>query len=90
MYETIIIENASNANALFYAGLSYYHLNDVIKSGRYLDKILSNKMDVHYEEAKWYKALILIKQGKEPEAKKLLQELINSGGAFKIRAQEKM
>ena len=36
--------------------------------------------------AKWYKALILIRNGKKDQAKPILKDLTVSGGYFKDRA----
>jgi len=40
--------------------------------------------------SKWYKANILLKQGKKEEAKKLFQQLSETSGSYKERAQKKL
>jgi len=58
------------------------------KSEKNFEKLL--KEGAKYSEgSKWYKANILLKKGKRDEAKKLLDELANSGGSYKERAVKK-
>jgi len=87
-FSQILSQQPNNVDALYFGGISDYINGNTKKSEKNFDKLL--KEGAKYSEgSKWYKANILLKKGKKDEAKKLLDELANSGGSYKERAVKK-
>ncbi|MBL4715568.1 MAG: zf-HC2 domain-containing protein [Bacteroidia bacterium] len=74
----------------FQIGLEYYKQSKFKKAIPYFDKVLQNKSNEKYENAKWFKALSLIELQKIKEARKLLEEIIDDDGEYKTQAEEKL
>ena len=55
-----------------------------------MDLVLINTATEFNQEAKWYKALILIELKEISKAKKLLKEIIAEKNFYKSRAEEKL
>lgn len=89
-FNVILKEHDDEVNALFYGGLSYYHLNSNKEALTKLNKVLVNKKTEFNQEAKWYKALTLIKLKQTDNAKKLLNQIVIENGFYKSRAIEKL
>lgn len=89
-FDVILKEHNDEVNALFYGGLSYYHLNSNKEALTKLDKVLVNKKTEFNQEAKWYKALTLIKLKQTDKAKNLLQQIVAEKGFYKTKAEEKL
>lgn len=90
LLEQILSHNPDNYKSLYYAGVSYFNLNNAAKAIIYFDKVLKNKKGEFYNDAQWYKALALIKNENINEAKKLLIKIYNEGGSYKSQADEKL
>lgn len=88
-YYTILRHYPDDVNANFYLGLCYFNLNKFEKSITYFDTVIQNEINTFYEEAKWYKALSLLKSNKE-EAQKLLKEIYEEDGFYAERAKQKL
>ena len=87
-FSQILSQQPNNVDALYFGGISDYINGNTKKSEKNFDKLL--KEGAKYSEgSKWYKANILLKKGKKDEAKKILDELANSGGSYKERAVKK-
>jgi hypothetical protein len=87
-FDVILQQQPNNADALYFSGISEYLNGNLKRSEKNFDKLL--KEGTKYGEgSKWYKANILIQKGKKEEAKKLLDELSQSGGSYKERAIKK-
>jgi len=89
-FNLILAKHPKDVNALFYAGLCNYNLNDFTKTLQQLNKVLINKEIVFNQEANWYKALTFIRLKNNKEAKKLLNQIINENGFYKVQATEKL
>lgn len=89
-FDIILKEHPNEVNALFYSGLSEYHLQRYQKASGKLDRVLTNPKTQFNQEAEWYKALTLIELKKTDEAKKLLQKISNSSGFYKLKAKEQL
>jgi len=87
-FTEIVKQQPNNADALYFGGISDYINGNSKKSEKNFDKLLKDGTK-YVEGSKWYKANILLKKGKRDEAKKLLDELANSGGSYKERAIKK-
>jgi tetratricopeptide (TPR) repeat protein len=82
-------KDPSNLDALYFEGISHFINGDNNKALKNFEKIIA-KGAKHTDGSKWYKAQILLKKGKEEEAKTLLLELSSSSGTFKDRAINKL
>lgn len=71
----------------YYIGLAYNSSGKPLKAIKAFDQVIGSSSSLK-NNAKWYKASILIGKGKDAEAKILLQELVNSNSSFKNNAQE--
>lgn len=89
-FNVILKEHPEEVNALFYGGLSYYHLDKNTEALNKLDKVLVNKKTEFNQEAKWYKALTLIELKQTDKAKNLLQQIVTENGFYKANAEERL
>ena len=89
-FDVILKAHPDEVNGLFYSGLSYYHLKQYTASKTKLNLVLKNKETEFNEEAKWYKASVLLGLKQTESAKKLLKEIIKSNGFYKKKAEEKL
>ena len=87
-FEDVLRNQPKNADALYFGGISDYINGDLKKSEKSFDKLLKEGSKF-VDGSKWYKANILLQKGKKDEAKKLLDELSESGGSYKERALKK-
>ncbi len=88
LFQNILINEPDNYNTLYYSAVSYLEINKPGKAIVNFDKVLMLKEGEFYEAAKWYKALAYIKKDEPETAGKLLKEIIETGGAFKTKAEE--
>lgn len=88
-FNAILKAQPENTDALYFGAVSDYINGNAKKSEANFDKLL--KKGAKYNEgSKWYKANILLKKGKTEEAKKLLQQLAETNGSYRLRAVQKM
>ena len=87
-FTEILKQQPNNTDALYFGGISDYINGNTKKSEKNFDKLLKDGTKFS-EGSKWYKANILLKKGKRDEAKKILDELANSGSSYKERAVKK-
>ncbi len=79
-----------DVNALFYSGMSYFHLNDHSMARRQLHRVARHRVDVFQEEAEWYHALVLEKLGETPAARTEYVRIRDAGGFYADRARERL
>ena len=87
-FDAILQQQPSNADALYFGGISDYINGNTRKSEKNFDKLLKDGTKF-VDGSKWYKANILLQKDKREEAKKLLDELSQSNGSYKERAVKK-
>lgn len=87
-FDEILRESPRSADALYFGGISDYINGNTKKSEKNFDKLLKEGTKF-VDGSKWYKANILLQKGKKEEAKKLLDELSNTGGSYRERATKK-
>ncbi|MCF8298500.1 MAG: hypothetical protein K9J13_13210 [Saprospiraceae bacterium] len=88
LFNVVLADSINHYNSLYYGGVSYYQLNKNDSALVYFNKVLEVEKGSFHEDAMWYKALILKRKNKIPEAKLLLQSIINENGKYKIQANE--
>lgn len=89
-FNAILKVHPEDVNALFYGGLCQYSLGNFSVAQSQLDLVLKNKYTTFNQEAKWHKVLCLVGLNKSKEAKKILNEIIEEGGFYKVKAEEKL
>ena len=89
-FDNILAKHPKDVNAQFYSGLCYFHLPQLATALTMFNTVLKNKETEFNEEASWYKALILIEIKNINGAKKLLNNIIEKGGFYKVKAEEKL
>jgi tetratricopeptide (TPR) repeat protein len=72
--------------ALFFLGSSYLELNKIDLAIVQFDKLIKSGAGIYYDDARYNKAMALIKQNKNTDAKILLKELIQTSTEYKARA----
>ncbi len=88
-FAEILQHQPNNADALYFGAISDYINGNNKRSEKNFDKLLKDGTK-YLDGSKWYKANILLNKGKRDEAKKLLDELSQSGGSYKERAVKKL
>jgi hypothetical protein len=88
IFSGVLQSQPSNQEALYYSGMSDYQLKMYDKSLITLSKVGSSSR--HYDEARWYRALIYIASGQKTEARKLLKELSKPGNSYSDKAIEEL
>ena len=78
-----------NDKTTYYLGLSYDASGNSKKALKYFNELLKNTQSPYYEDAKWQKALSLIKTGKTKQAVEILNELLKSE-VYNKEAQQKL
>ncbi|MBX9850155.1 MAG: tetratricopeptide repeat protein [Cytophagaceae bacterium] len=87
-FEEILKTEPDNSQALYYNGLSYLELKNYDKAIANFEKVKPG--DSLYEDAQWKKTIALTGKGDKENAKKLLQDIINSNGKYKVQAEEEL
>ena len=88
-FDDVLKQQPQDPDALFFGGISDYVNGNLDKSEKNFDQLLQQHKKF-MDSSKWYKANILLKQGKKEEAKKLFQQLSETSGSYKERAQKKL
>ena len=83
-YDDILAKQPDNVEALYFGGICNYINGTKALGEANFDRLM--KGGVYMDGAKWYKALILIRNGKKDQAKPILKDLTLTGGYFKDRA----
>jgi hypothetical protein len=83
-YNEILASQPDNAEALYFGGVCNFINGSKGLGEANFDKLMRG--GIYMDGAKWYKALILIKDGKKDQAKPILKDLSITGGYFKDRA----
>ncbi len=82
-------ENKNVIESEYYIAMSFYNLNKYNKALKSFDNVIESSTPLSYN-AKWYKAALLLNQGKKSESKAILEELANGKSTFKNQAIEKL
>ncbi len=81
--------NPEDVNAQFYLGLSYFNLDQYALALKKFDELLATGPHAFTEEAEWYRALTLERQGKK-EAQDAFAKIAQGQGFYAKKAQGKL
>jgi len=87
-FKKVLETDPDNYAALYHGGVSYLYTSRSSKALVNFDKIIKNRSNSYYEDARWQKARVLAKKGRTDEAKKLLNAIIYSDGKYRQQAQQ--
>lgn len=85
----VLNQYPNDVNALFYAGLCAYNLGLSDRAERFLARAAAHSFRVFDEEAEWYHALAMERNGKEEDARSAYERIARSNSFYAPRAQEK-
>lgn len=84
----VLDQYKNDVNALFYAGLCCYNLGLYERATRFLDRARNDSSGVFDEEADWYHALALMRNGQKEEARIEMERIAGTGSFYADRAKE--
>lgn len=88
-FKKSISEGKQVAASSYYEAMCEYQLGNNKNAKNKFDQII-NSQNSFSNISKWYKADILLKEGKNTDAKSLLQDLANGNSSFKKQAEDKL
>lgn len=89
-FNEILAIHPGDENAIFYKGLSYYHLEDYTNAAKLLKQLHANPTGTFYEEANFYLAKTYIDTGDTEKGAALLKEVVNRKGFYASKAAEEL
>ena len=89
-FNEILAVHPGDENAIFYKGLSYYHLGDYSNSAKLLKVLSGNSAGTFFEEANFYLAKTYIDSGDTEKGAALLKEVLNRKGFYAAKAAEEL
>jgi tetratricopeptide (TPR) repeat protein len=84
----ILSQYPNDLNSDFYSGLCYYNLGKWKKAIQCFTNAKNHKINVFRQEASWYLAISLIKNGEDKKAIELFFEIEKNKGFYAARASE--
>ncbi len=78
--------NPANYDAMFYSGITNLEIGNIKQAQSDFDNVIKNNGSFS-EHAKWYKALLFLKDRKKREAVKALKAIYDEGGAYSEKAK---
>jgi hypothetical protein len=90
LFNDLMEYNKRDVNAWFYSALCQYYLGKYKDAIARLNKVLDDENNVFDQEAEWYKALCLVKNGDQQEGVELLLKINEQKGFYANNAGEKL
>lgn len=78
----------NSVTALYYSGVAHMEINEFEVAEYKFDQVITDYLNVFYDQAHWYKGLCLMKQNKDQEAKGVFKAIAQSNSYYKDQAQE--
>ena len=78
----------TSVTALYYSGVAHMEIGEYEIAEFKFDQVISNYLNVFYDQAQWYKGLCLVKQNKKQEAKGIFTMISQSNSYYKDQALE--
>lgn len=76
----------TSVTALYYSGVAHMEIGEYEVAEFKFDQVISNYLNVFYDQAQWYKGLCLVKQNKDQEAKGIFTMISQSNSYYKDQA----
>ncbi len=91
LFDSYLITNPDDAQALYFGGISYYENHNYKKSIPLLEKFLKQKSNIVYQknsqDAEWYLANSYLKVNQKQKAKSILEKIVNSNNKYSSQAK---
>jgi hypothetical protein len=78
----------TSVTAIYYSGVAHMEIGEYEVAEFKFDQVISDYLNVFYDQAQWYKALCLLKQNKNKNANLILQNIAKSDSYYKNQAEE--
>ncbi|NPD46477.1 MULTISPECIES: tol-pal system YbgF family protein [unclassified Lentimicrobium] len=78
----------TSVTALYYSGVAHMEIGEYEVAEFKFDQVISNYLNVFYDQAQWYKGLCLVKQNKKQEANVIFTMISQSNSYYKEQALE--
>lgn len=78
----------TSVTAIYYSGVAHMEIGEYEVAEFKFDQVITDYLNVFYDQAQWYKALCLLKQNKNQNAKLILQKIAESDSYYKNQAEE--
>mgnify|MGYP002640382310 CR=1 FL=1 len=78
----------TSVTALYYSGVAHMEIGEYEVAEFKFDQVISNYLNVFYDQAQWYKGLCLVKQNKKQEANGIFTMISQSNSYYKEQALE--
>lgn len=78
----------TSVTALYYSGVAHMEIGEYEVAEFKFDQVISDYLNVFYDQAQWYKGLCLVKLDKEQEAKTIFTMISQSNSYYKDQAIE--
>lgn len=85
---SFLATHPSDVNAKYYRGYIYYLLQENDLSMADFNWVLNHRSKTFYQDARWYKALILNRTKNFEDSKSLLTQIIAENGTYALRAKQ--
>lgn len=76
----------TSVTALYYSGVAHMEIGEYEVAEFKFDQVISNYLNVFYDQAQWYKGLCLVKQNKKQEANGIFTMISQSNSYYKEKA----
>ncbi|OYT14710.1 MAG: hypothetical protein B7C24_16875 [Bacteroidetes bacterium 4572_77] len=78
----------TSVTALYYSGVAHMEIGEYEIAIFKFDQVISDYLNVFYDQAKWYKGLCLLKQNKTKEAQNIFKNISKSNSYYSQQAKE--
>lgn len=89
-FNEILALHPGDENAIFYKGLSFYHLGEYSNAVKLLKVPSSNPLSAFYEEANFYLGKAYIDSGDSDKGVAILKEVVSRKGFYASKAAEEL
>ncbi len=89
-FDEVLKVHPNDENALFYKGMSLYHLKNFNQSATLLSTVSRNSASPFAEEATFYVAKSYLGSGEKQKAKVLFQDIVKGNGFYSEQAAEEL
>jgi hypothetical protein len=86
--ESFLNDYPTDVNGKYYRGFIFYQVQDNDNALAEMTWVISRHDKFFYDDARWYKALILNRTKKTDEAKKILSELASQNSSYSNKANQ--
>ncbi len=87
-WSQLLVQNTDNDTLNYFIGSAWLAKKNPVKAISFFDRVIVFPQSVFLQEARWYKALALIKEGNKDEAVALLRETEHEGKAALLKKLE--